>query len=939
MAKLWLIDGMSVVFRAYHAMLRSGLKSPGGMPSGAVFGFTNILTSLLEREDPEMLAVVFDRHEPTFRHEMYPEYKANRDEFPEELVPQLEKIKELLDLLSIPLTELAGYEADDLIGTLSREAEQKGHEVICVTSDKDFYQLVTEKTNLYKPSGKGGEFDVVDIEGVAKKFGVQPKQVIDVLALIGDSSDNIPGVKGIGEKTAIPLIQEYGNLENLYENLEKIEKKAVRSKLDKDRDIAFLSKELVTIKLDVPHEFDLENCKRKDPNFASLDKFFADIGFRQLRLRWRERAQKKLDESEFLRLKEETRAVSETIENSTNDYRLVDSEEKLDKMIAELSGVELLAFDIETDSLDRLSCEIVGIAFAAEEKKAYYVPVENFESESGRQDAQGDLFSEKKIEGKPKWKSSLPMKETLEKLLQLLENEKIGKCGQNIKFDTYILKRFGVEVKPLVFDSMIASYLLDPQGRHNLDALAKSRLNYEPVPITKLIGEKKSKQISMSELDPAEIRNYACEDADITLRLRNILYEELKKENMLKLANEMEFPLIEVLTHMEYNGVAIDKDALHSLSRQITMQSSDLKKKIFDEAGLEFNIDSPKQLGHVLFEKLMIPPLKKTKTGYSTDIRVLNQLAETYPIANYIIEYRQLEKLRSTYADNLPKIINPLTGRIHTSFNQTVTSTGRLSSTDPNLQNIPIRTTLGKEIRKAFVPGKDGRVIFSADYSQIELRIMAYICGDKHLIDGFKKGHDIHSATAAILFEKDIADVTSDDRRAAKTVNFGIMYGLGSFGLSQRLGIGRHESKEIIDNYFEKYPGIRSYIDMTVEKAREKGYAETLAGRRRYFPDIDSKNHNLRQAAERAAINMPIQGTASDMMKIAMINIHREMAEQNLKSMMIIQVHDELVFETVEEELKKLKQLVIAKMEAALDLGDVPVVVDTGVGKNWFDAH
>ena len=578
------------------------------------------------------------------------------------------------------------------------------------------------------------------------------------------------------------------------------------------------------------------------------------------------------------------------------------------------------------------------MAFAINEGEAYYIPTDGLSTGDKKSSKNSSLFDES--EATKVWDSMLPFAEVVEAIKPVLENKNIGKCGQNLKFDAYIMNRFGIDLSPIVFDSMVASYILDPDSKHNMDDLSKKWLNYAPVSISTLIGEKKSKQISMREVDPKSISDYACEDADVALKLKNILEKELAKEPKLHaLAKDIEFPVIEVLRRMETAGVAINKAALAELSSRISIETKNLTAKIYEEAGIDFNIDSPKQLGHILFEKLMIPPVKKTKTGYSTDVQVLTQLAEIYPIAEYILDYRTIVKLKSTYIDALPKLINPETGRIHTTYNQTVASTGRLSSTDPNLQNIPIRTEMGKEVRRAFIPQDKNNIILSADYSQIELRIMAYICNDDKLIGAFKEGLDIHAATAAVLFDKDLEAVNQDDRRIAKTVNFGIMYGLGSFGLSQRIGIGRKEAKEIIDNYFEKYAGIKKYMDMTIQSCRETGYAETLCGRRRYFKDINSSNHNLRTAAERGAINMPIQGTASDMMKIAMINIDRLMREQKLKSRMMLQVHDELVFEAIPEELDILKSLVVEEMQNALKLGDVPAIVDTGTGADWYEAH
>ena len=937
--KLYLIDGMSLVFRAYHALFSSGLKTPTGEPSGAVFGFTNLITSLVEKENPQYIAVVFDTSHPTFRHELYPEYKANRSACPEDLVPQIPKIKNLLDLLNIPRMEMPGFEADDVIGTYSKLASDNGIEVACVTSDKDFYQLVNDKVKLYKPGKKGEDFEIIGLDGVAEKFGVEPKNVIDVLALIGDSSDNVPGVKGIGEKSAIPLVQNFGTLENIYDNIDKIDKASIKNKLIENKETAFLSKTLVTINTTITNDFQLDNFKFNKPDFKSLDSFFSSMGFNTIRSKWRNKGINAgvdyLGEKSISEQTNEEIATIQNIQDLNKEYVFVDNLEKLKLLVDELSKAEILSFDIETSSLDRDNCEIVGISLSAKENHAYYIAVHSHNNS----EKTVDLFTVADSESKQQWENSIPQADAFALLKPLLENKTIGKCGQNVKFDMFILSRNGINVTPIVFDSMVASYIINPDEKHNMDDLAVKWLNYKPISISTLIGEKKSKQSSMRDINPAEISDYACEDADVALKLKNILEKEIEKNNLHDLAYKVEFPAIAALVKMESNGVSIDINALKELSMKIEKESKELTKKIYDEAGIEFNIDSPKQLGHILFEKMMLPTAKKTKTGFSTDVEVLTELALTYPIAEYILEYRSLVKLKSTYIDALPKLVNPKTGRIHTTFNQTVASTGRLSSTDPNLQNIPIRTDLGKEIRKAFVAGSEDFEIMSADYSQIELRIMASMCQDKIMIESFQNGVDIHAATASVLYNLDLKDVNSDHRRVAKTVNFGIMYGLGSFGLSQRLGLSRSESKQIIDNYFAKYPGIRKYMDETIEFTRLNGYAQTLMGRRRFFNDINSKNNNLKTAAERAAINLPIQGTASDMMKIAMVNIFEEMEKLKLKSKMLIQVHDEFVFEVHKSEKEIMKSLVSELMQNALPLNNVPVIAEVGFGSNWFEAH
>lgn len=935
MKKLYLIDGMSLLFRAYHAMSNNKLINSAGEPTGAIFGFINQITSILDKEKPEHIAVAFDLADPTFRHIKYELYKANRDACPDDLVPQIPKVKEFLDLAGIPRLEKPGFEADDIIGTLSHKASLDQWEVYCITSDKDYYQLINDRVFLLKPGFKGSDYELVHYDGVKSKFGVNPDQVIDVLAIIGDSSDNVPGVKGVGDKTAIPLVQEFGTLENIYNNLDKIPKKSLVDKLQNSKEMAFLSKELVTIDCDVELELNHDALHLREIKFKELNEFFKNAGFRQLREKWMNKAINSgveiISQEQDEPIKEES---IQTINDLKKEYHLVTKDNILD-IIDKLKDADIIAVDTETDSLDRDSCELVGISLSIKENQAFYIPVAPLNSKVQSMDSLFD-FEEKKIDTDSK---NIDLDFIIKHLKPILEDKKIGKLGQNIKFDAYILKRFGIEISPIIFDTMIADYVINPDNRHNLDALSERWLNYKPIPISELIGEKKSTQITMREVDIDKACEYACEDADLAFKLYNKLNSEIQNSNLKYLAEEIEFPLVEVLTDMESIGVSIDSKALSEFSIQITKEAAELTEKIYKEAGTEFNIDSPKQMAHILFEKLMLPTNKKTKTGFSTDVSVLSELSADYPIAEYILNYRQLMKLKSTYVDALPKLINPKTNRIHTTYNQTVASTGRLSSTDPNLQNIPIRTDLGKEIRKAFVAENDNYKILSADYSQVELRIMAYMCRDEYLIKAFQNGLDIHTATAANLYGIPIEEVNSDMRRVAKTVNFGIMYGLGSFGLSQRLGISRTEASEIIKNYFAKYPGIKQYMDDTIKSTSEKGYAETLCGRRRYFIDINSKNHTLRSAAERAAINMPIQGTASDMMKLAMIRVHKALKTRGLKSKMLLQVHDELIFEIHNSELEILPELVVREMSEALKLGDVPVIVESGIGANWLEAH
>lgn len=945
--KLYLIDTMGLVFRAYHALLRSGFQSPKGEPTGAVFGVANILATLLERESPIHIAAVFDTKEPTFRHEKYELYKANRQAFPEELVPQLGRIKQLIDLSGIKRIEMPGFEADDIIGTLAKNAGNNKMDTICITSDKDYFQLVNDHVKVYRPSkGSSSDYDVFDAEKVREVFGVYPNQVIDVLALQGDSSDNVPGVKGIGEKTALSLINEYGSLEKVYESLESIKKNAVRNNLTEHREMAYLSKELVTIHTDVPLQFGYDECRRGNQSAQELDALFAELGMSSVRERWRKQ---RVNDSSIPEI-ESAISVSvpekvvpekpsiDSVETRPHIYNTVLSETDFDKLINELENSTAICVDLETTSLDTMMCRIVGVAISVKENTGWYIPVnDTSEMMNGDEENQASMFDVKEKPATDKAPEYLSVHWVLKQLKPFLENKNIQKIGQNLKFDALIMRRYDVIVSPVGFDTMLASYLLDSDKPHNMDALALRYMNYSPVSITTLIGEKKTGSMTDAPLD--KVAEYAAEDADVTLTLRNILYEELKKNNLLDLAEKIEFPVSEVLTEMEFNGIAIDTKSLSSISQLIKTEVERLRKDIYILSEQEFNIDSPKQVGEILFEKMGIPGGKKTKTGYSTDVSVLSDLANEYPIAGMILEHRQLQKLQSTYVESLPRMIKPTTGRIHTTYNQTIAGTGRLSSVDPNLQNIPIRTELGRSIRKAFIPFNADSVLLSCDYSQIELRIMAHISGDETLTNAFKNGLDIHSATAAKLFSVSLEEVTSSQRRIAKTVNFGIMYGQGSFGLSQQLSISRKEAKEIIEQYFHNYPRIKNYFETTVEYVRSKGYAETLCGRRRYFPNITSNNATIRQGTERAAINMPIQGTAADMMKIAMINVHSEMRKQKVNSKMLLQIHDELVFEVPNVELELMKGLVVQTMQDALPLGDVPVIVEAGAGKNWDEAH
>lgn len=972
MAKLYLIDSFSLIFRAFYAMQRGRpLTAPNGEPSGAVYGFATILTALLEKEKPDYIACVFDTKEPTHRHALYTPYKANRQAMPEDLVPQIGRIKELIDVLGIKRIEQPGFEADDIIGTLSREGERKNVDVYCVTSDKDYYQLVDSKVRLLKPASGSGEYEIHGEEECLQKFGVPPNKVIDVLALIGDSSDNIPGVKGVGEKTAIPLVQQYGSLENIYAHLDDISKESLRTKLRDNKEMAELSKVLVTIDCAVPIDHGYEECLPAVPEIPRIMEFFDSMGFTSLKKKWLARLSGSTDESTMVNSGEirtertvqrvqgaqesakenpdseaaATNLVSaQRLADIPHEYVTVSGRGTLDAMIQDLRSYSALAIDLETTSLDAMQCEIVGISLCAVSGKAYYIPV--FPGQSDHKDRGGisqtvrevGMFDDEPVADLIPT-GNMETKFVLESLRDLLESKAISKWGQNIKYDSLILLRHGINVQPITFDSMIASYVLNPDSSHGMDALAQRLLNYHPISITSLIGEKKATQISMRDVPIDQVAEYAAEDADVTFRLCSHLQSELQQEPKLhSVATDIEFPLISVLRDMEYTGIAVDRNQLVALGEVVGVEVRSLRERILIEAGVPFNPDSPKQLGEVLFERMGLPVIKKNKTGYSTDVQVLTELAPSFPIAELMLEYRQLQKLQSTYIESLPRMINLRTGRIHTTFAQHIAATGRLSSTDPNLQNIPIKTELGRKIRAAFVP-QGSNVILSADYSQIELRIMASVCADETLIHAFKEGLDIHTATAAKLFDVPLANVDSAMRRKAKTVNFGIMYGQGAFGLARQLGISRTEGKEIIDQYFRQYERIKNYMEHTIRSCELTGYVETLCGRRRYLPDIRSANATIKAAAERTAVNTPIQGTAADMIKIAMIRLHKEMKVRSLRSVMMLQVHDELVFEVVPEELDEMKALVKETMESALPLGNVPVLVETGVGMNWDEAH
>lgn len=923
---LVLIDAMSLAYKGYFAFINRPLSTSSGEPTSAVFGFLNQLFRIIEDTNPEYMAVAFDSREKTFRHERYEQYKSSREEMPEDMVPQIDRIKEIIKAFNIPIYIKDGYEADDLIGTACKLAEKEGYNAFAITPDKDYIQLITDKTKLIKPGKSTDEIVIYDVDRVKEEFGFDPIQMVDYLALVGDSSDDIPGVKGVGPKTAAPLIKDYKTVENIYENIDKIEKKGLRNKLEAGKENALLSKELATIKTDVDFDFDIEKTKFENPDIDKLLKIFAEMEFKTFGNKVLDLFNvKKYDEKEIREMMEEGTEENDiqTFDKKKVKYKLIKTEEEAEKLADKLSKAELVVFDTETDSLNVRDLHLAGASFSIKPKEAYFVAV------NPTKDSE-DLFS-KDISDR------LEIKKFVKIFKPVFENFNIKKVCQNGKYDIAVLRNYGIELKNFHFDTMLASYVLDPDQKHGMDDLSEKYLNYKPVSIMELIGSKKTPE-KIFEADINKLSDYACEDADITHRLYKLLSDNIREESLEQVAYDIEFPLVQVLENMERTGVNVNKKSLKELSSKLEKMMEGYTKEIHKLAGQEFNVNSTQQLQKVLFEDLNLTKTKKTKTGYSTDARSLESLQGEHKIIQKILDYRQASKLKSTYADSLPNLIHPKTGRIHTTFNQTVASTGRLSSIDPNLQNIPIRTELGKEIRKAFVASNDDYVILSADYSQIELRIMANICGDEALISAFKNGEDIHRSTAAHVFMVKPEEVTDDMRRKAKEVNFGILYGIGPYGLKTRLGISQQHAKEIIDTYFNTFTKVRDYIESSKRAAQEKGYAETLMGRRRYLKNINSKNRAIRQGEERIAINMPIQGTAADMIKLAMIKVHNKLEKKKAKTKMVLQVHDELLFDAHKDELDDLVPMIKDEMSNAMSL-DVPIDVEWGTGKNWLDAH
>lgn len=923
MDKLFLLDAYALIYRAYYALIKNPRINSKGFNTSAVLGFVNTLEDVLKKENPTHIGIAFDPAGPTFRHEAFEQYKAQREETPEVIRLSVPIIKDIIRAYNIPILEVPGYEADDVIGTLATEAGKRGIRTYMMTPDKDYGQLVGEYVFMYRPKYGDKEFDVMGVEEVKAKFNIQsPTQVIDMLGLMGDASDNIPGCPGVGEKTAQKLIAQFGSIENLLANTDQL-KGSIKTKVETNREQIEFSKFLATIKTDVPIALDMDALKRETPNEEALRKIFEEMEFRTLMERVFKNEKKttptpaapQADLFGFF-ADENTDEIKNSnltrLEDLPYDYQLIDTEEKRQELLQKILTKEIFSLDTETTGTDPITAELVGMSFAYAENQAFYVPVP-----AEREEAQKivNLF-------KP-----------------VFENPKTLKVGQNIKYDMLVLSNYGVEIGGPMFDTMIAHYVLQPELRHGMDYLAEIYLKYETIKIEELIGAKGKNQKNMRDLPPSDVYKYACEDADVTLKLKHVLEKELETSNAKPLFEEIEMPLVPVLAYMERNGVRIDTDALKETSKHFTARMNQIEAEVHQLAGVEFNIASPKQVGEVLFDRLkIVDKAKKTKTGqYVTSEEVLESLRGKHEIVGKILEHRGLKKLLGTYIDALPQLINPHTGRIHTSFNQTVTATGRLSSSNPNLQNIPIRNEDGKEIRKAFIPD-DGCEFFSADYSQIELRIMAHLSGDPHMIEAFQKGQDIHAATAAKIYKIDLSQVTREQRSKAKTANFGIIYGISVFGLAERLNVDRKEAKELIDGYFQNYPHVKEYMDESIRSAREKGYIETIFKRRRYLPDINSHNAVVRGYAERNAINAPIQGSAADIIKVAMIRIYRRFKEEGLQSKMILQVHDELNFSVVPSEREKVEQIVISEMESAYKM-KAPLQADCGWGKNWLEAH
>ena len=921
MEKLFLLDAYALIYRSYYAFIKNPRINSKGQNTSAIIGFCNTLNEVLQKEQPSHIGVAFDPHGPTFRSEAFPAYKAQRDATPEDIHAAVPIIKDILRAYRIPVLQVDGYEADDVIGTLAKKADSIGVKCYMLTPDKDYGQLVTEHANIYRPR-HGGGYEVMGPKEVCEKYGITtPLQVIDLLALMGDSADNFPGCPGVGEKTAAKLIADFGSVEQLLARTDEL-KGALQKKVVEHVDDIKMSYFLATIKTDVPIELNMDELKLVEPDNEKLRQLFTELEFKQLADKLLKKPQKaSIPANGQLDLFAEFPADGslftentsfESLKTVTHDYKLVENEEEMQKIRDYFLTNEILSLDTETTSTSSIDAELVGLSFAVKEFEAFYVPIPA-EREKALQIV--NIFK------------------------TVYENPKILKVGQNLKYDLEVLRNYNIQLQGPMWDTMIAHYLIQPELRHNMDYMAEIYLNYKTIHIDELIGPKGKNQRSMRDLSPTLVYEYACEDADITLRLKNKLEPELKKFECEKLFYDIEMPLMPVLAEMEMNGVCLDTESLKETSTILTNRIIELEHRIYELAGQQFNIASPKQVGEILFDKLkIVEKAKKTKTGqYVTSEEVLQQLRNKHEIVADILEHRGLKKLIGTYIDALPKLINPRTGHIHTSFNQTVTATGRLSSSDPNLQNIPIRGEEGKEIRKAFVP-EPGCLFFSADYSQIELRVMAHLSNDSQMIEVFREGKDLHAATAANIYKKPIEEVTRDERTKSKRANFGIIYGITVFGLAERLDISREEAKQLIDGYFATFPDVHDYMEQAKQTARQQGYVTTLFGRRRYLPDINSANATVRGFAERNAINAPIQGTAADIIKVAMIRIHQRFKAEGIRSKMILQVHDELNFSVYPEEKGRVEAIVLEEMQHAFPL-NVPLVADSGFGNNWLEAH
>ncbi len=918
--KLFLIDAYALIYRSYYALIRAPRINSKGLNTSAIMGFCNTLHEVLQKEKPTHIAVAFD-HGKTFRHDAFPEYKAQREETPEDIRLSIPIIKNILEAYKIPILQVDGYEADDVIGTVAGIGERGGMDVYMLTPDKDYAQLVTDHIKMYRPK-HGGGYDIMGPAEVCEKYGIEnTSQVIDLLGLMGDSADNFPGCPGVGEKTAAKLIGQFGSIDALLANTASLKGK-MKEKVENAVEDIKMSKYLATIRTDVPMNITLDSMAVQEPDEQKLSEIFAELEFKAFADRILNKP-KPVQKSVNLQLDlfatqptngEEVKINEEKKHFNSKEvkYVLVDNQEDMQSLCGRLAHCKEFAFDTETTSTSAIDAELVGLSFAIEEKEAFYVPVPPTRDEAMK---------------------------VLEIFRTAYESDQPLKIAQNAKYDITVLRGYGIEVKGKLWDTMIAHYLINPELRHNMDYMAETLLNYETIHIEELIGPKGKNQKCMRDVDIAKVKDYAAEDADITLRLKHALEPLLKEKGAEQLFHEVEMPLVPVLVEMETNGVVLDTKAIADVNRLLTERAQKTEQEIYELAGEEFNIASPRQVGDILFGKMQIVDKpKKTKTGqYVTSEEVLQQLRSKSPIVEKILDYRGLKKLLGTYVEALPKLINPRTGHIHTSFNQCVTATGRLSSSDPNLQNIPIRTEDGKEIRRCFIP-EEGEMFFSADYSQVELRIMASLSGDENMISAFVSGQDIHAATSAKIYHKDISEVTKDERRKAKSANFGIIYGISAFGLAQGLDIDRREAKELIDGYFRTFPKVMDYIEEAKKKAAERGYAETLMGRRRYLPDITSRNATVRSFAERNAVNAPIQGTAADIMKVAMIRIHNRIKREGLHAKMILQVHDELNFSVPVSEKDRLQRLVIEEMQGAAHLA-VPLIADCGWGKNWLEAH